>query len=134
MWKPHTSVAVVAGAERVLELVAVAPLLDRRNDLLHLEAVKAPEPAQRVLDLLRLDGELALVGQDLPRRPGMVGDGCYAVRTRLDDLDRACLGVVALALGHDRSHAIAGKRVTHEHDVGALAERQTGDPVATECE
>src|SRR6185436_1853496 len=55
--------AILAGPERVLELVAVAPLLDRRHDRLQLEAVEPPDPAQRVLDLFGLDRELALVGQ-----------------------------------------------------------------------
>ena len=65
---------VVSRPERVLELVAVAPLLVRRDDRLHLEAVEPAEPAQRVLDLLGLHGELALVGKDLPRRAGMAGE------------------------------------------------------------
>ncbi len=67
--------AVVAGAEGVLELVAVAPLLDGGDDRLQLEALEAAEPPQRVADLLLLDLELALVGEDLPGRAGVVGDG-----------------------------------------------------------
>ena len=66
--------AVVAGAERVLELVAVAPLLDGGHDRLELEAVEVADPPQRVVDLLGLDLELALVGQHLPRRARVVGD------------------------------------------------------------
>ena len=66
---------VGAGAERVLELVAVAPLLDGRDDRLELEAVEPAEPPQRLVDLLLLDLELALVGQDLPRRAGWSATG-----------------------------------------------------------
>ena len=51
-WKPHTSSPSVAGAERVLELVAVAPLLDRRDDRLELEALEPADARQRVVDLL----------------------------------------------------------------------------------
>ena len=68
-WKPSAS-RVGAGAERVLELVAVAPRLERGLDRLELEALEAAEAAQRVGDLLGLLGELALVGQPLPRRAG----------------------------------------------------------------
>ena len=72
--------AVRARAERVLELVAVAPLLDRGHDRLLLEAVELADPAQRVADLLGLDLELALVGEHLPRRAGMVGDAARSGR------------------------------------------------------
>ena len=68
--------AALARAEGVLELVAVAPLLGRRHDLLQLEAVEAAEPAQRLADLLLLVGELALVGEALP---GGAGAGLAAV-------------------------------------------------------
>ena len=60
----------VALAEAVLELVAVAPALDRGLDRLELESLEAAEPGQRVFDLLLLLGELALVFEALPRRAG----------------------------------------------------------------
>src|SRR3954452_23701637 len=53
---------VAVGAEGELELVAVAPLLDRADDRQHREAVEVAEAAERVLDLLGLDRELLLVG------------------------------------------------------------------------
>ena len=56
-------------AEGVLELVAVAPGLLRRLDRLQLEAVEAADPPQGVVDLIPLVGELALVGETLPRGP-----------------------------------------------------------------
>jgi hypothetical protein len=68
------------GAERVLELVAVAPLLDGGHDRVLLEALQVADPAQRVADLLGLDLELALVGQHLPGRARMVGERLDAVR------------------------------------------------------
>ena len=86
--------AVLAGAERVLELVAVAPLLGRGDDRLELEAVELADAPQRVVDLLGLDLELLLVRQHLPRRARMLGRGRLdAVGRRLEDLDRARLGV-----------------------------------------
>ena len=66
--------AVLAGPERVLELVAVAPLLQRGHDRLLLEALEAADALQRLGDLLGLDLELALVGEHLPRRARVVGD------------------------------------------------------------
>ena len=73
--------------------------------------------AQRVVDLLGLDLELALVGQHLPRRARMVGDRRDPLGARLEDLDRARLGVGALALRDDRADAVARDRVADEHDV-----------------
>ena len=88
---------VLRRAERVLDLVAVAPLLHGGHDRLLLEAVEPADAAQRVADLLGLDRELALVGEHLPRRAGMVGDRRDAVGRRLEDLDRPRLRVRALA-------------------------------------
>jgi tryptophanyl-tRNA synthetase len=45
-------------AERVLELVAVAPRLDGRHDRLRLEALEPPDPPQGILDLLDEPGRL----------------------------------------------------------------------------
>src|SRR6185312_8587084 len=44
--------------ERVLELVAVVELLDGRDDRLERRLPHSAEPAQRVLDLRRLRGDL----------------------------------------------------------------------------
>ncbi len=77
-WKPHTS-AVPSDpeegicAEGVLELVAIAPRLERGHDLLQLEAVQPADPPQRVVDLRTLDSKLALVGEHLPRHARMLG-------------------------------------------------------------
>ncbi len=108
---------VRAGAERVLELVAVAPLLDRGHDRLLREAVEPADPAQRVADLLGLDLELAVVREHLPRRAGMVGDRRDPVRRGLEDLDRPRLGVRALGLADDGAHAVARQRAGDEDDV-----------------
>ena len=114
--------AALAGAERVLELVAVAPLLDRGHDRLELVALEPPDPRQRVLDLLLLDLELARVGQHLPRRAGVVGDGRDAVGRRLEQLDRARLGVPS-GLADLRADAVAGHGAGDEDDVAVLAAR-----------
>ena len=44
-WKPHTSSPSAPVAERVLELVAVAPLLDGGDDRLELEALEPADAA-----------------------------------------------------------------------------------------
>ena len=119
--------AVLAGAERVLELVAVAPLLDRRDDRLELVALEAADAGQRVLDLLLLDLELALVGQHLPRRARVVGDLGDAVGRGLEDLDRARLGVGALGLADHGADAVAGHGAGDEDDV-AVSRRATPLP------
>ena len=116
---------LVVGAERVLELVAVAPLLDRGDDRLELEAVELADPPQRVVDLLLLDLQLALVGQHLPRRARMVGDRRDPLRARLEDLDGARLGVVrAWTCPRPRARGRRGSR-RHEHDV-AVEPRDAG--------
>ena len=118
--------AAVAGPERVLELVAVAPLLDGAGRSAPARSPRGGRSAQRVADLLVLDLELALVGQHLPRRAGMVGDGRDAIGRGLEDLDRARLGVGALGLADDRAHAVARHGAGDEHDVAVAA----GDAVA----
>ena len=126
---------VRAGAERVLELVAVAPLLERGDDRVLREAVELPDPAQGVADLLGLDLELAVVGEHLPRRAGMVGDRRDPVGRRLEHLDRPRLGVRALGLADDGAHAVARQRAGDEDDVSveprdavpAVGERVDGE-------
>ena len=120
-------------AERVLELVAVAPRLDGRHDVVELEALEPADPRQRVAHLLVLDGELALVGQHLPRRARMIGQRRDPLRARLEHLERARLGVAALALRDDRADAVAGDRARDEDDVAAapvVGRLQAGDAVA----
>ena len=55
-------------AERVLELVAVALALLGRDDRLHGRVLEAADALERVAHLGLLLGELALVGEHLPRR------------------------------------------------------------------
>ncbi len=57
-------------AEGVLELVAVPPLLQSRDDLLHREPIEAADPPQGVVNLILLVGELALVGRACHGAPG----------------------------------------------------------------
>jgi hypothetical protein len=106
--EPTHQPAVGVLAERVLELVAIAPLLQRGHDLLQLEAVELADPSQRVLDLLVLDPQLALVGQHLPRHPRMFRHRRYSLGARPQDLHHASVRVAALALDHLRTHAISG--------------------------
>ena len=115
--------AGVARPERVLELVAVAPLLERGDDRVLLEALQAPDAAQRVGDLLGLDLELALVREHLPRRAGMVGGRRDPVARRLQDLDGARLGVRALRLPDHCEDAIAGHGARDEDHVAVLTAR-----------
>ena len=95
------------------------------HDRLELVAVEPADAPQRVVDLLGLDRDLALVGQHLPRRARMRGDRLDALRAGLEQRDGARLGVGLLALGHHRAHAVAGHGVAHEDDV-AVAARHAG--------
>ena len=60
----------VAITERVLELVAIAPLLDRGLGRLDSKPVEVADAAKGVDDLLVLVSELALIRKRLPRRAG----------------------------------------------------------------
>ena len=119
--------AVLAFAEGVLELVAVAPLLERRDHRRELVALEPADAGQRVVDLLLLDRELALVGEHLPGRAGVVGERLDALGGRLEDLDGAGLGVGALGLADDGADAVAGHGAGDEDDVAVLT---AGDAVA----
>jgi len=88
--------AVLTGAEGVLELVAVAPLRRRGNHRVQLIALEPADPRQRLLNLSRLDLELALVWQDLPGRAGVIRTRRDPVGSRLEHLDRPALGIRAL--------------------------------------
>ena len=81
--------------------------------------VSKAQPPQRFVDLGALDLQLTLVGNDLPRRAGMVSDRRDPLGARLQHLDDARVGVAALALVDDRSHAIAGDGAGDEHHVAS---------------
>ena len=70
---------------------------------------------ERIVDLLALDLELALVRDHLPRCARMVCDGCDAVGAGAEDLDRPRLRVRALGLSDDRAHGVARDRARDEH-------------------
>jgi len=100
-------------AERVLELVAVAPLLDGGLDRLKLVSVQLADAAQGVVDLVALGAQLALVVESLPGRPGTglagvlaaIGDAVGAGSQELHTL-RLC--ELTLCLRHLRAHLVAG--------------------------
>src|SRR5664280_2269744 len=127
------AIAVADGlAEGVLELVAVAPRLHGGNDLLQLVAVEVADALERLVDLLALDLQLALVRQHLPRHAGVVGDGSDALGARLEHLQRASVRVASLALVHYGAHEVAGDRAGDEHHIATVAE--TRDALAAEGE
>ncbi len=107
-------------AEGVLELVAVAPGFDGRDDLLQLEALQLAQPPQRLADLVVLDLELALVGEHLPGHAGVIGARRDSLGAGVEQLEGARVRVAALAPVHDRAHAIAGNGPGDEHDVAAI--------------
>ncbi len=113
--------AVLALAKRILQLVAVAPLRTRRHDLLHLKAVELADPPQRILHLLGLDLQLALVGQHLPRDSRMGRLRGYALGAWTHDLNSPRMCIASLALAHNRPHRVAGNGARHEHHIAALA-------------
>src|SRR3954454_1310944 len=111
-----------ARAERVLELVSIAPLLLGRDDRLELDGLEAPDPRQRIRDLLGLDLELALVGEHLPGGTGMVRDGRDAVRRPAEHLASPRLRVALLGLAHHRAHAVT-RHCAGDEDYLALEHR-----------
>ena len=107
--------------ERVLELVPVVEDLRlAREDLLERRLRDGAEPAERVEHLRLLLLELHLVREVLESAAaagGVVAAGCLdAVRTRLDDLGRDRLGVVALDLRDAGANGVAGKAAADEDD------------------
>jgi hypothetical protein len=133
----HEPTAVVL-TERVLELVAVAELLDGGDDRLDRRPLEAADPLERVADLRLLLLELALVREHLPRRAGMRRGRLDALRARLDELDQLGLGPRALRLADARTDAVARHRAAHEDDVARLGARDAraavGEPVDRELE
>jgi hypothetical protein len=130
--EPHL---IVIFAEGVFELVAVAPLLQRRDDLLDFEALEAADPPQRVFDLLLLVGELALVGEPLQRRPraglAAVQAGVrQAVGRGADQLDGPRLGEALLRF-RDLGPDPVSRQSPGDEDDEALG---TGDPSPAEGE
>jgi hypothetical protein len=85
---------------------------------------------QGVAYLRRLDRELALVGEHLPRCPGVRRARLDPLGARLDELGRARLGVGALALCDPSPNAVAGNGPRDEDDVPVEAR----DPRPTEGE
>ncbi len=114
--------AVEVVAEGVLELVAVAPLFERRHDLLDLKAREPAYPPQGILGLGLLDLELALVGEHLPGHARVIRERGDPLGAGVQHLERAGVGVVALALVDHRAHAVAGDGARDEHHVAALAQ------------
>jgi hypothetical protein len=98
----------------------------RGDDRLQREAVQLADPPQRVVNLLRLDLELALVAQHLPGRTGVIGKRRDLVEPRLEQRRHAGLGVGALALVHARAHQIPREAAVDEHDVAARGARDAG--------
>ena len=112
--------AVVAGRERVLELVAVAVDRHRGHDRLERRIGDPPDAYERIAHLLRLLRELHLVrevlepaataGSEMPAR-------CLdAVGTRLEKGAREPFSEPALDLRYPRANAIARQPASHEDD------------------
>ena len=99
--------AVLGLRERVLELVAVPELLDRRDDLLERRVGEAGQPLQRVGHPLLLRRELRRVGEIL--EPAAAAG--REVRARRDDP----LGPRRQDVGDDR----LGVAALHLRDAGA---------------
>jgi hypothetical protein len=120
----------LSAAERVLELVAIAPPLRGGDDGLEGEAVQPADPAQGVIDLGALLLELAFIGQSLPRRARArlaavhTGRG-HPVRGGTQELRGRRLRVVSLRLVHARADAIAGQPASDEDHVPVEAGHAT---------
>ena len=136
-WKPSTSSPVLVRAERVLELVAVAQRLDRRDDGFNGGIVEAPEPREGVAHLLLLLAQLALVGEHLPGRAGVRRERLDPLWAGLEQLDHVGLGERALRLRDPRPHAVAGHGAAHEHHEALRpghAGAAVGEPVDRQLE
>ncbi len=116
-------------AEGVLELVAVVPLLYRRHDRADGRGLETAEARQRVGHLLLLGGQLHLVGQHLPRRPGVRGARLDAVGAWLQQLGQPRLRERALGLLDGGAHAVAGYDAAHEHHEAGLRAADPGAAV-----
>ena len=112
--------AVLGLRERVLELVAVAELLDGGDDLLERRVGEPGEALQRVADPLLLRGELRRVGEILEaaaaagREVGARRDD--ALGPRRQDVGDDRLGVAALHLRHARANRVARQAAAGEDD------------------
>ena len=106
--------------ERVLELVAVAELLDGGDDLLERRVGEAGQPLQRVADPLLLRRELGRVGEILEaaapagRKVGARRDD--ALGPGREDVGDDRLGVAALHLRDPGAHRVAGEAAAGEDD------------------
>ena len=108
--KAEQEVAVVGRPERVLHLVAVAPLVHGPDDRRHVRRLEPADPLESVADLLLLLLQLARIGEHLPRGARVGRPRLDPVGPRLDDLDQSRLGVGALPLLDGRAHEVARHR------------------------
>ena len=115
--KAALQLAAGAGAERVLQLVAVAPGGDGGDDRLQREPAQLADPGQRLMHLGLLDLQLALVGQHLPGGARVIGHGRDPVGTVLKYLHRPGLGIGPLALADHRANPVPRQRAGHENHV-----------------
>ncbi len=110
---------------RELELVAIPELLLCRHDRLELIPVQPAQPPQRLVHLGLLVAKLLGVLEILPGAAATHAEvltaGGDAAGARLQQLDRAGLGMPALDLGHPRPHPVSGERTGHEHDQRTVA-------------
>ena len=91
-----------------------------RHDRLEHIPVQPAQPPKRLVHLGLLVPKLLGVLEILPGAPAthpeVLATGGDAAGTRLQQLDRASLGVPALDFGHPRPHPVAGQCTGHEHD------------------
>src|SRR2546421_214194 len=104
----------------VLLLVPVPPSLAGPHHRPGLGVGEAAEPLQRLAHLSLLLLQLPLVGDHLPRRPGVWGARLHPVGCRLEQLDHPRLRVVALRLCHLGAQPVSWDATPHEHDVAVV--------------
>ena len=144
--KPELQLAVFGRAEGVLDLVAVAQLLDHRHDRFPPVGLGSGRPDQRIAHLALLLLQLNPVGQHLPRRSWMREAGLSMrsglgsmISTRAPRRRTAWPSRSALVHGrpappprtnrtnppHARRRLAVGERVDGDHDLLALAGSRT---------
>ena len=90
---------------------------------------KPPSRAQRVGHLALLLLQLALVGQDLPRRAGVRGARLDAVGAGLEHLHQVGLGERALGLAHAGADPVSGDGSPDEDDEALVGAAHAGAAV-----
>ena len=132
--EPQMQVPVGSGRSRVLHLVAVAELGDRRIDGSDLDTIEMADPLEVIDNVLALSAQRRRIGDVLQPAPAarahVRARRGYPVGARLEHLDQIRLGEAAARLADPHPGTIARRGVGDKHDEPV----QPADPEAAEGE